>query len=54
MQKRVGLCYKTLLINCNRHTHGENAVIKSTVNLAFRRLKPKMKKNPENTTRNRE
>ena len=44
MQKRLGLRYTTLLINCHRHTHGENAVIKSTANLAFRRLQPKITK----------
>ena len=44
MQKRLGLRYTTLFINCHRHTHGENAVIKSTANLAFRRLQPKITK----------
>ena len=42
MQNRLGLCYTTLLINCHRHTHGDNAVRNSTVNLAFRRLQPKI------------
>ena len=42
MEKRLGLRYTTLLINCNRHTHGDNAVSRSTVNLAFRRLQPKI------------
>ena len=45
MQNRVGLCYTTLLINCHRHTHGDNAVSKPTVNLAFRRLQPAITKN---------
>ena len=44
MQNRLGLCYTTLLINFHRHTHGDNAVSKSTVNLAFRRLQPKITK----------
>ena len=42
MGKRLGLCYTTLLINCHRQTHGDNAVCRSTVNLAFRRLQPKI------------
>ena len=32
MENRLGLRYTTLLINCNCYTHGDNAVIKSTVN----------------------
>ena len=44
MQNFLGLCYTTLLINCHSYTHGENAVIKSTVNLTFRRLQPKITK----------
>ena len=44
MKKRLGICYTTLLISCNRQTHGDNEVIRSTVNLAFRRLKPKITK----------
>ena len=44
MENRLDLRYTTLLINCHRHTHGDNAVIKSTVNLAFRRLQPKITK----------
>ena len=44
MQNRLGLCYTTLLINCYRHTHDDNAVSMSTVNLAFRRLQPKITK----------
>ena len=43
IQKRLGLRYTTLLINCHRHTHGENTVSKSTVNLAFRIIQPKIK-----------
>ena len=41
-KKRLGLRYTTLLINCNYHTHDNNAVSRSTVNLAFRRLQPKI------------
>ena len=44
MQNRLGLRYTTLLINCHRQTHAENAVSKSTVNLAFRRLQPRITK----------
>ena len=44
MQNRLGLRYKTLLINCHRQTHGDNAVGKSNFNLAFRRLQPKITK----------
>ena len=34
-EKRLGLRYKTHLINCNFHHRGFNAVCKSTVNLDF-------------------
>ena len=44
MENRIGLRYTTLLVNCHRQTHGDNAVSKSTVNLAFRRLQPKITK----------
>ena len=44
MQKRLGLCYTTLLINYHRQTHGDNWVIRSTVNLDFRRLQPEITK----------
>ena len=42
MGNRIGLRYTKLLINCHCHTHGDNAVSRSTVNLAFRRLQPKI------------
>ena len=42
MQNRIGPCYTTLLVDFHRHTHGDNAVIKSTVNLAFRIIQPKI------------
>ena len=44
MQNRLGLRYTTLLINFHCHTHGENAVSMSPVNLAFRGLQPKITK----------
>ena len=44
MENRLGLRYTTLLINCHRHTHGENEVSRSTVNLSFRRLQPRITK----------
>ena len=44
MKNCLGLRYTTLLINCHCHTHGDNALSKSTVNLAFRRLQPKVTK----------
>ena len=45
MQNHIGLRYTTLLINGHCQTHGENAVSRTTVNLAFRRLQPKITKN---------
>ena len=51
MQKRLGLRNTTLLINYHCQTHGENAVCRPTVNLAFARLQPKTTTNSENTTR---
>ena len=44
MQNRLGLCYTTLPISCHCQTHGENSVSRSTVNLAFETLQPKMTK----------
>ena len=44
MQNRLGLRYTTLPINCHCRTHGDNAVSNSTVDLAFRRLQPKITK----------
>ena len=40
--KRLGLRYTTLLINFHLQTHGDNAVCRSTVNLAYRRLPPEI------------
>ena len=42
MERRLGLRYTTLLINCHCQTKGDNAVCRSTVNLAYRRLQPKI------------
>ena len=44
MQNRIGLRYTTLLINCHCQTHGDNALSRSTANLAFRILQPKITK----------
>ena len=43
-QNRLGFHYETLLINFHCQTHGDNALSRSTVNLAFRRLQPKITK----------
>ena len=42
MENRLGLRYTTKLINCHRHQNGVDAVCRSTVNLAFLRLAPKI------------
>ena len=42
MENRLGLRYTTQLINCHRYRKGFDAVCKSTVNLAFLRLQPKI------------
>ena len=44
MENRIGLNYTTLLIKCHRHTHGDNAVSRPTVNLAVRIIQPKITK----------
>ena len=44
MQNRLVLYYTTLLINFRCQTHGDNAVSRSTVDLSFRRLQPKITK----------
>ena len=44
MENRLGLSYTTLLINGHRHQNGFDAVFKSTVNLDFLRLEPKIKR----------
>ena len=44
MENRLGLRYTTHLINCHHHQNGFYAVCKSTVNLAFLRLQPKIKR----------
>ena len=42
MEKRLGLRYTTHLINFHRYRNGVDSVCKSTVNLAFLRLQPKI------------
>ena len=44
MEKRLGLRYTTLLINCYCQTYDDNSVCRSTVSLALRRLQPKITK----------
>ena len=44
MKNCLGLFYATLLINFHRHTHSDNTVSRSTVNLASRRIQPKITK----------
>ena len=42
MENRLGLRYTTQIINCHRYRNGFDAVCRSTVNLAFFRLQPKI------------
>ena len=42
MERRLGLRYTTLLINCHRQTNSENAVCNSTNNLAYKIFLPKI------------
>ena len=42
MENRLGITYTTKLLNCHRHENGVDAVCRSTVNLAFSRLAPKI------------
>ena len=42
MEKRLGLTYTTKLFNCHCRQNGFDAVCRSTVNLAFLRLAPKI------------
>ena len=42
MKNRLGLRYTTLLITCHCHQNGFDAVCRSTVNIAFLRLQPKI------------
>ena len=42
MENRLVLRYTTQLIHCHRHHNGFDAVCKSTVNLAFLILQPKI------------
>ena len=42
MENRLDLRYTTHLINCHRRQNGFDTVCKSTINLAFLRLQPKI------------
>ena len=42
MENRLGITYTTKFINFHRHQNGVDAVCRSTVNLAFLRLTPKI------------
>ena len=42
MENRLGLTYTTKLINFHRHQNDFDAVCRTTVNLAFLRLTPKI------------
>ena len=42
MEKILGICYTTQLVNFHRHQNGFYTVCKSTVNLDFLRLQPKI------------
>ena len=44
IENRIGLCYTMLSINFHCQTHVYNVVSRSTVDLAFRRLQPKITK----------
>ena len=44
MERRLGLRYTTILIDCHRQTKGDDAVCRSTVNLAYRRIQPRITK----------
>ena len=44
MENRLDLRYTTKLVNCHLHQNGVDAVRRSTVNLAFLRLAPKIKR----------
>ena len=42
MKNRLGITYTTKILNCQCHQKGVDAVCRSTVNLAFSRLAPKI------------
>ena len=42
MENRLGITYTTKLLNCHHHQNGVDAVCRSTVDLAFLRLAPKI------------
>ena len=41
MERRLGIRNTTILINFHRQIKGDDAVCRSTVNLAYRRLQPR-------------
>ena len=42
MERRLCLQYTTLFINCHCQTNGDNAVCRSTVNLAYSKFLPQI------------
>ena len=42
MERRLGLRYTNFLINCHHQTKGDDEVCRSTVNLSYRRLQPRI------------
>ena len=42
MENRLGITYTTKLLNCHCHQNSVDAVCRSTVNLAFLRIAPKI------------
>ena len=42
MENRLGITYTTKFLNRHRHQNGVDAVCRSTVNIAFLRLAPKI------------
>ena len=42
MENRLGISYPTQLVNFHRYRNGFDAVCRSTVNIAFLRLQPKI------------
>ena len=42
MENRPDITYTAKLINCRRHQNGVDSVCRSTVNIAFLRLSPKI------------
>ena len=42
MKRRLGLRYTTFLLNCNHQKNSDNAVCRSTIDLSYRRIRPKI------------